>query len=245
MSKIVFISGLGVSPNIGLNFLNRITSPGNIFLLHYPEVLSQQCFNKNALLSDVVPQLDAQLPKDSILIGWSMGGLIAALLAYMNTKKYLAYVAISSSPKFTSSENWEGISEQSCLKFCHLANSNYKKLRSYFLANIVYPSVSRKMINIVRQQSCLNQSEFLFYLDILLKTDVREIVSQIEIKSLYLFGGLDAIVPFQVSEYLKKSCSNIDVRVLKSAGHALFCTHEDKLVEILLDFIGATIFSPA
>lgn len=237
MSKIVFISGLGVSPNIGLNFLKRITSPEEIVLLDYPELLSHECLHENTSLFDIVRRLDDQLPSDAILIGWSMGGLMAALLAYANHKKYLAYIAISSTPKFASSEGWEGISQEYCLKFRDLTNSNFKKLRSYFVANIVYPSSSRKLINTVKQEACLNHSHFQIYLDLLLKADLREIVSQIGVKSLYLFGGLDAIVPFQVGKYLKKSGSNIDVRVLENAGHAMFCTHEDEVVEIITDFI--------
>lgn len=243
MSKIVFISGLGVSPNIALNFLNKITSPDKIVLLHYPEILSDSCSFDTALLIKRILQLDSQLPRGSILIGWSMGGLIAALLAYIGNNKYLSYIAIATSPKFTSSESWEGISQESSMKFCRLAKSNFDKLWSHFVANIVYPDFSRKLISVVRQHACLDQTEFQVYLDLLLNMDIRDIVSQISIKSLYIFGGLDVIVPFQVADYLIKNSSNIDVCVLKNAGHALFCTHEEEVVRIVLDFMATSFMS--
>lgn len=125
---LVFLTGLGVDPVIALPFLKKISPDAKIILPDYSQLLRSGC--KNFL--NIVSVIDKKLPKDSILIGWSLGGLVATYLCHISPDKYTALITMASSPKFISSEGWLGISSENILKFQDLANNNVGELSKKF-----------------------------------------------------------------------------------------------------------------
>uniref|UniRef100_A0A1A9UKI9 AB hydrolase-1 domain-containing protein n=1 Tax=Glossina austeni TaxID=7395 RepID=A0A1A9UKI9_GLOAU len=62
---------------------------------------------------DIIDIISHHLPNKSILVGWSLGGLIASQIAIQHPKKFYGLIIISSSPYFCEEKNWPGIKHNS------------------------------------------------------------------------------------------------------------------------------------
>lgn len=234
---LIFLTGLGMDPNIGFSFLEKISPLSRIILPNYPNPLLIKGNSVDASLLAVADCLDKALPYDSVLIGWSLGGLIATVLNFISPNKYRKLITISSSPKFVSSVNWPGISKENIRKFQQLAQIDFDKLWRRFMALVLYPNIKLEQMKIVERKNVLTCSEFVFYLNILMKTDVRDLMPAVRDDSLHIYGDSDAIAPIEVGKFMLKTYVKTNVKTVKGAGHMPFYTHENEVVQMVRNFL--------
>ena len=108
---IVFISGCGFHVSLLKEnpYLER-----KIILINLP------CLTELTLKS-VVNYLLSQIPDKSIILGWSLGGLIGIQLASQFPGKVKKLALISSSPRLAADANWLRINKKEVERFLILA----------------------------------------------------------------------------------------------------------------------------
>lgn len=229
-SSIAFISGWGFKSSLLRK--SSFYLKGS-FLIDLPNI-------KHLTLNNVVNYVSNLIPNNTTLIGWSLGGLIAILLAFKFPKKVKKLILFSSSPRFVQGNRWSGISELEVNKFISLYKKNFYSLFKYFIYLVIYPSNSNsyKECLIKNSINLKKNSSLLFgYLKILFESDIRSEYERIKVPVFHILGNRDIIVKSKPSDILALNPKAI-IHVIPEAGHLAFLTHENHFYSRLFRFIN-------
>jgi len=157
------------------------------------------------------------IPENSIILGWSLGGLLAIKLAKKTNAKKI--ILCASSPKFIRDEIWKfGIDKNNFISFSNNINTNISKGLTRFVSLQGIEKNQIKELKIIINNNIPTIIGLNNALDILLNTDVRNEI--LEIKNIEVFlGEKDTIVPKCIAIWYQKN--NIKTTVLDS-GHMPF-----------------------
>lgn len=186
-------------------------------------------YNLAALTSWLASEVD----KPSIVIGWSLGGLLAQNLTFCFPEKVIKLGLIASSPKFMKSDTWPGIKSDVLTLFLNQLSKDHVKTVERFLAIQAMGSESaRKDItalkNVVLNVELPSQIALQEGLRILQDVDLTEQLSQLTCPVFALFGKLDSLVPIAVEQEVKKINPNIQTSCFDKSSHAPFISDTAK-----------------
>jgi pimeloyl-[acyl-carrier protein] methyl ester esterase len=162
------------------------------------------------------------LPENPMLLGWSLGGLLAIKIATKITISQLILVA--STPNFVKTNDWPyGIDENNFRQFSDALELNLSKGLKRFVSLQTQDKTQLKTLNqsidkFPASTQALNQG-----LDILLATDLINEFKQLNIPTKVILGDHDTLVPRHISNWYDKA--KIKTQVLNT-GHLPFL-HKD------------------
>jgi len=162
------------------------------------------------------------LPKNPILLGWSLGGLLAIKIA---TKIAISkLILVASTPNFIQANDWPyGIDDNNFRQFSDTLEINLSKGLKRFVSLQTQDKDQLKTLNqsidkFPASAKALNQG-----LEILLNTDLVDELNQLKIPIEVILGNHDTLVPYRISNWYDKA--KIKTQVL-NAGHLPFL-HKD------------------
>lgn len=245
--NIIFLHGWGFNAQI---WSNTIPYYSKNFKLH---VIDLPGYGKNKnfscyLLSDIIEVISNHAPKKSILIGWSLGGLIASKIAIQYPKKIYGLIIISSSPCFCEKENWPGVKIKILNNFALQLKNNFKNTMNRFFS--IQLLGAKKQTNNIRKlkENFFNQPDPSFDtlmsgLKILKNTDIRYSLKNLKIPVLKIYGNLDILIPKQAIPAIKKLyyTSHADI-IIPDASHAPFISHPQLCLKVINKFLQTNYF---
>ena len=108
--KLVFLHGWGVNSGVWQPLIDILKEEFCITTIDLPGYgLNHQQLPAPYNLQNIATMVAEHLPANCILIGWSLGGLVAQQIANSHPEKLKQLVLICSSPKFSKSAEWPGI----------------------------------------------------------------------------------------------------------------------------------------
>jgi len=178
-------------------------------------------------LTSLTQWLAAQINQPSIVIGWSLGGVLAQNLALHFPDKVSKVGLIASSPKFMKTDSWPGIKSEVLTLFLSQLSKDHKKTVERFLAIQAMGSNSaRKDItalkNVVLNVQLPSQIALQEGLRILQNVDLREQLSELSCPIFALFGKLDSLVPIAAEQQITKLNPSIQTSCFDKSSHAPF-----------------------
>ncbi|MFC4698640.1 pimeloyl-ACP methyl ester esterase BioH [Glaciecola siphonariae] len=205
----------------------------------YGNEIGQYAHGDIASLSAAV---ERRLPDDCVVLGWSLGGLVAQALAVNACKKISALITVCSSPKFVASDDWPGIDAKVLANFQEqLVHSSVKTLKRFLaIQNLGQPDAKtniQRMLNAVNAKPIANADTLKGGLNILHNTDLREHLHLIKVPTLRLYGRLDSLVPHKAQQKitaLHPTCKSI---VYSKASHAPSMSHPQDMIDDIVSFI--------
>lgn len=233
MSKknLIFIPGLGFSSSIFHLLESRLAS----HKLSYIDLpLTHQCPQAN--INILIDHLHARLSHPAILIGWSLGGLLANQLCVRYPKHYSHCILVTHSPYFLASRSWPGMDQAQAQLFKERAQYQWPELIKQFHRLIQSPE-HNPLVRLHLAQHAWKQdrqADFMFYLDLLFNQDNRATFYTMNMPLLQIFGEHDAIITSSVSEHL---AAFHQTHIIKKAGHAPFLSHPELFCTHLNDFL--------
>ncbi|USS94099.1 alpha/beta fold hydrolase [Buchnera aphidicola] len=230
---VILIHGLGFNKKIWFYLKKKLKKHFNVHTinLHIPKknknfYLELQNFINNTIIS---------IPKNSILIGWSIGGIIATLLTLKIQEKIKLLVTISSSPCFIKKKSWIGLNLNKIKKLKNELNNNYFQTIKNFLK---LQNLNKKNIKILYKKiinsSNNNPQSINFNTKILIKLDTRNLIKKIHIPIFRIYGKFDIIVQKDVKYYVDKILKNENSIIINHANHAPFISHLNLFYKILI-----------
>jgi len=192
----------------------------------------------------LVDDLVRELPKDSFLMGWSLGGLLAIQAALKYPKNFAGLILVSATPCFIAREHWpEGV-EAGLVKAMALElAANVEVVVNRFLALEVRGSAHpgdelERLKSLALGHGLPDKAALLAGLKLLVDTDLAGRLAEIECPVLLLGGRRDKLVPWASLEHTHQLLP--DSRLVKIAGaaHAPFLTDAAAVAEAIRDFIG-------
>ncbi len=158
------------------------------------------------------------LPKNPILLGWSLGGLLAINIAKKITISELILVA--STPNFVQSENWSyGIDKNNFEQFSNTLQLNLSKGLKRFVSLQTQDKSQLKSLNKFIDQYPATTKSLNQGLEILLSSDLTQALLNLSIPIKAVLGKKDTLVPSKISQWYMQE--NITVQVLDT-GHIPF-----------------------
>ncbi len=199
-----------------------------------------------ASLDDYVQALVALAHRPVVWVGWSLGGLAVLRLAELYPQRVAAVMLVATNPCFVSQKNWPCAVDESVFKqFASELNKNQEKTIRRFLALQVkgladVMTVVRKLQRSIESRGQASTQALNAGLDILLNTDLRSSLKNIDSPLCWLLGAKDALVPSGLAEVLQNDFAQKNVTLLPQSSHAPFISQPEVFIKQLVTLAQAT-----
>lgn len=219
----------------GWGFKSSIWQPIAACLSHYDvkfcDLPILQNYTSHSLY-DISSIIEKQLPQHCVLIAWSFGGMLAAFICHQFPNKVSQLITVASTPKMAASLQWPGANQRFITRFRAEARNNLPRLMQKFY----------NLINVDNEMDLDEraQSKLLFYLNMLIQVDVRDIYATLNLPILHIFGDNDPIIPFACVTHIAQHYLHHRTRIIHGAGHIPFQSHQHEFYMHLTQFLQNT-----
>ncbi|XBC45086.1 MAG: pimeloyl-ACP methyl ester esterase BioH [Buchnera aphidicola (Schlechtendalia chinensis)] len=185
--------------------------------------------------------LEKNIPNNSILLGWSIGGLIVSKISLLYPKKIKGLISVSSSPCFLMHQNWPGIRAHTLSKLYYELTTNYEETIQNFIdmQPIIYQNYNEEIFNLKKDILSYpkpNTSTLKKGLKILQFSDLRNEIVKLKIPFLRIYGKLDTFVPKEIVKILDIKWPHTKSIIMEKCAHAPFISKKYKFSKIILEF---------
>ncbi|WP_299594623.1 malonyl-ACP O-methyltransferase BioC [uncultured Microbulbifer sp.] len=193
---------------------------------------------------ELLAQLDAQLPENCLLLGWSLGGMLATQLA-ASSNKVRGLITIAANGSFVTRDDWPGMEPGTFADFCHtqreMPEKNYQRFCGLEARG---DSAMRALLKTLKgwqpQQIPESWSNALDYLGNL---DNRALLAELAVPALHIFGEGDALVPVAAAK--KIEALGVGIGVITGAGHCPHLSQPQEVAGLIESFLASLHLEPA
>ncbi len=221
---IILISGWGMPTEVMEPLSQALQVHHPVSIVQLPGLADESTsYNLETLLA----WLDQQLPAQAaVLLGWSLGGVLAIHYASRFPDKTIAVVNLTANACFVANKHWpEAMTPALFARFCQGLSENCAKTLQQFALLCSTGSVNPKAQARTLQQSiarCRPEPQTLLsLLAILGESDLRAPLADIRCPVSHLFGQNDALVPVTVAAAFRQQFPTHRVHVV-AGGHSFF-----------------------
>ncbi len=187
--------------------------------------------------------ISSEIKENTILIGWSLGGLVAQYLASKQHPNLLGLMTIASTPKFQMTDDWHGIKPEVLAMFMSQLKQNHHKTLTRFLAIQMMGVANAKTLikeitKAIHIYPAPNITALSYGLKILQTTDIRKDIRDIKIPTLRTYGRLDSLVPYKAINEIQHLQPQSRHLIFKHASHAPFLTNADEFSKHIIEFVN-------
>ena len=160
-------------------------------------------------LDDYVEYVASKIHRPALVIGWSLGGLVAMRLAERYPDKVSRLLLVSSSPRFVQAPDWAcAVDAEVFDQFASMLQKDVTATIRRFLA-LQVRGTSASMKTVKQLQQALSDrgtptiATMMNGLNILSSSDLRTSLNKIRVPVNWLLGDRDAIVPVELAPVLQ------------------------------------------
>jgi pimeloyl-[acyl-carrier protein] methyl ester esterase len=195
-------------------------------------------------LAGLARAVSLEIPPGSLLLGWSLGGMIALELARQGELDIGGLVLMATTPRFVADADWpHGIEPHVLEAFARGVRDDYERTVQDFLALQVLGaadprSTLRALRSGVRSRPAPDPRALEVGLDILRSADLRAALGSIGLKTLVITGERDRLVHPGAGAVLAAALPRARLRRIAGSGHAPFLSHPAAVRDALAAFLG-------
>lgn len=236
---LVFIHGWGLNSAIWQPCLLELAKSFEVITVDLPGFATNSTIELDEYsLIAITELLNNTLKQPAVIIGWSLGGLVASQMALSYPEQVLALITVASSPQFVAKDEWPGIKPDVLASFHQQLSQDTKKTINNFLKIQAMGSPHiRQDIKAIRElvmQYDLPSRQVLDdSLRLLETSDLRGKLKQIEKPFLRLYGKLDGLVPKSLISQVEKLAPNSNSYLFEQASHAPFISHQAEFISVI------------
>ena len=242
---LTLIHGWGMSGNIWESVADKLSGQFRVTLLDLPgygrsshHILDDYTLNA---LADAIVHF---MPRHSMVLGWSLGGMIAMQMALRHPEAIKKLILVAASPQFHISEDWPHAVNLNILEnFANELSNSYRDTILQFLSIQALGSEhAREEIRLLRDKVFRDgdpdEESVRRGLKILQTANLREQVEYIDIPTLIISGDRDRLMPLPAAKELSQRISKSRLCVIKGASHAPFISHQSTFLDVLQAFLA-------
>jgi pimeloyl-[acyl-carrier protein] methyl ester esterase len=249
--QLILIHGWGINKAIWSQLQQVLQDDINIIAIDLPGYGKNDHlpipYTVKSLATTIAPYIDKA--EQSIILGWSMGGLVAIELAKLYPQKISQLILVASNPKFVQAADWSfAVEKQVFINFANELKKDIKKTIRRFIAIQAMGSPTAKediktIFSLIEQQPYANYDSLNKGLDILLSADQRNSLLSLTMPVLMIAGDKDSLVKVDALQYLceqqlNPQNNNLSLQVIEGAGHAPFISHFDVFELLIRKYLG-------
>jgi pimeloyl-[acyl-carrier protein] methyl ester esterase len=176
------------------------------------------------------------VPQGAVLLGWSLGGMIALELARREPTLATALVLVATTPKFAASDDWEyGMAAAVLDEFASSLAADHRRTVQNFLA--LQTRGDRNALDTLRRlrrsldaHGEPDQRALKAGLEVLRTADLRDALPRIAVPALVIAGDHDRLTPPQAGRALAGALPNARFLRIAHSGHAPFLSHATEIL---------------
>ena len=237
----VLLHGWGVSNNVWSSFILKLNNFKNVYT---PCLYNIYRHSNDQGFETAAKALSKKIKKNSIVIAWSIGGLIALRLMALTTK-VRAIIFIASSPCFINKEGWPNVINKNSLnELKKRFSSDAAEGLKHFAGLAAYGDMSSSVTNkTIRQYlAAKKQTQILFsWLNELEKTDQRDRFAALEIPVQIILGQNDILIKSNIQNQIRQFNPYTHSSIIKDCGHAPFISRPDETYNVINKFLNERI----
>ena len=194
-------------------------------------------------LTELTLQTMAGVPPGAVVLGWSLGGLVALEAALRMPQRLRGLILANTTPRFVTAEDWACAMPPEQLRgFAEgLAQDYPETLRRFLSLQVRGDESARASLRQLRDSLFAHgepdTASLATGLDLLKGTDLRLKLQDISVPTLVLAGGHDRLTPAGASEYLAGHIPGARLEVFPKSAHAPFISHAEAFVAAVLGFM--------
>ena len=195
-------------------------------------------------LGTLCNELKPLLSENTIVMGWSLGALVAFNLSHRYPELIKKLVIVAGSPQFVQSSGWPHAMPQETFNgFATTLVDDYRATIQRFLAIQALGSEhARHAIMALRERVFINGEPQLTALraglNLLSNSNIREQLPNIHCPTLIVLGEKDRLIPPSAGTDTAALLPDAHVVILSGAGHAPFISHPQEFLHITTPFIN-------
>ncbi|WP_394237516.1 alpha/beta fold hydrolase [Pseudomonas anguilliseptica] len=189
---------------------------------------------------DWLDELDAMLPQDAWLGGWSLGGMLAAELAARRGERCSGLLTLASNLRFVAQSDWPAaMSAETFSAFrqgCAADAPTTLKRFALLCAQgaVEARGLSRQLLAAAPQ---VQPEVLLAGLDLLANLDTRAALQAFVGPQLHLFAGQDALVPASAAQALLELLPDVEIGLIDNTSHAFVLERPHELAVAIQAFL--------
>lgn len=234
MSKLILLPGWGLGPVALQPLVDALNALG--LAAELAELPALESADPESWLAE----LDARLPEDCWLGGWSLGGMLAGALAARRGARCHGLVTLASNACFVARADWpEAMGSETFTAFRASCASDAAATLKRFAMLCAQGCSDARALGRQLQQGLPAQepAQLLAGLDVLAALDNRAALATFVGPQLHLLADADALVPTAAAEALLTLLPAGEVDVLEGCGHAFILEQPQALAALLAEFV--------
>lgn len=183
--------------------------------------------------------LDERLPRGAWLGGWSLGGMLASLLAVRRGKDCPGLLTLASNASFIANEAWpEAMPAATFPAFCDAYGQTPSATLKRFAMLCSQGAADARGLS-RRLMAQAGGADSMAGLDLLAVLDTRSALRHFEGAQLHLFADADALVPVSAAAAVQALQPAAEVRSIAGASHAFVVEQAVEVAATLIRFMEA------
>jgi pimeloyl-[acyl-carrier protein] methyl ester esterase len=185
----------------------------------------------------------AVMPENAIVVGWSLGGLLAQRIALTRPERVSALILIATSPCFVQRTGWLSALEASLFSryLTEVVTQTPSLLNSFTALQTLgsaYPKqLLKQLLALSNAQLACHHQSLKQGLLLLKELDLRAQLIEFLMPTLWLLGEQDAIVPDSLAQSLPSLQPQAQIQVIAQSGHIPFLSQAQMTTQAVHTFL--------
>ena len=190
------------------------------------------------------------VPAGSVVLGWSLGGMVALELAHQYPGRLAALVLVASTPKFVASEDWpHGMGRDVLDDFAQeLARDHRRVVQNFLVLQTRGDERGLDTLRMLRRRLDSRGAPRLEALEaglaILRDSDLRGALPGITVPALVIAGDHDRLTPPAAGRWMADTLPSARFRAVAHSAHAPFLSHGARVLEEVRSFLASLAGNP-
>lgn len=237
-TPVVLLHGWGVGAGVFAPLAAALADRARVSIPDLPGYGATPSCNEPTL-GAFAASMKPRVEPGSVLLGWSLGALVALRVALDCPDRIARLVLVSGTPRFSCDATWaHGMESRLLAAFAEgLACDPGGTQRRFLGEQVLGAERSRATLATLRShlagpaqvdRACLRAG-----LDVLATADLRDAVGALACPLLLLHGTRDRLVPAAAGAWLADRIRGARFEPIEGAGHAPFVSHPDAVLAAL------------
>lgn len=238
---LALVHGWGMNARVFDTLDDMLAADFEVHALNLPGHGGRDALPHNTLQS-WADDLAQQLPQNTTLLGWSLGGQIAMRAALDHPHKIARLVLLSSTPKFVATKDWDrGMAPADLQEFGAALMADTQATLLRFLSLQTRGMAGQKTLLYQLRQSLFmapqSQADVLSSgLAMLQQTDLRTELPHLTQPTLVIHGALDTLTPPAAGAWLAANLPHAQHIEFPRAAHAPHLSHGEAVAAAIAHF---------
>lgn len=240
---LVLLHGWALHGGMWGPWLDELALHARVHLVDLPGHGHSPWVPEAAGLADLARAAGHIVPQGAVLVGWSLGGMIALELARQHPRRVSALVLLATTPKFVAGDDWAlGMDAEVLDEFARGLERDHRGTVQNFLAlQARGDERSLETLRLLKRNLDAHgppdPRALAAGLEILRSADLRGMLPGMALPTLVIAGQHDRLTPAAAGRSLAAALPNAGFVEIAHGGHAPFLSHGRQVLGEVLGFL--------